>query len=91
MSYPYIKFKEGNIVFVTEDDDGKKEEIKQIQFCMWVSGADHWYVAKYDPRFKSKQLHVVKFARDEKMMREFTERAEVALRDLQEIYEAFEQ
>jgi hypothetical protein len=82
-SREFIKF--------VRDNMPKKEEIKQIQFCMWVSGASSWYVAKYDPRFKAKQLHVVKFARDEKMMREFDQRAEIALRDLQEIYEAFEQ
>ncbi len=82
-SREFIKF--------VRDNMPKKEEVKQIQFCMWVSGADSWYVAKYDPRFKSKQLHVVKFERDEKMMREFDQRAEIALRDLQEIYEAFEQ
>lgn len=82
-SREFIKF--------VRDNMPKKEELKQIQFCMWVSGASNWHVAKYDPRFKSKQLHSVCFARDEKMMREFDQRAEIALRDLQEIYEAFEQ
>lgn len=82
-SREFIKF--------VRDNMPKKEEFKQIQFCMWVSGADFWHVAKYDPRFKTKQLHSVKFARDEKMMKEFDARADVALRDLQEIYEAFNQ
>ncbi len=67
----------------------KPEEIAQVQFCMWITGAEHWHVAKYDPRFKVKQLHNIILRRDEKMMQKFNERAEKALHDLQEIYEAF--
>lgn len=80
-SREYIKFVRDNLP--------KPEEIKQVQFCMWVSGADKWHVAKYDPRFKAKQLHSITLKRCEKTMKEFDARAEIALRDLQEIYEAF--
>ena len=80
-SREYIKFVRDNIP--------KPEEVKQVQFCMWVSGADHWHVAKYDPRFKVKQLHNIVIKRCEKTMAAFDAKAATALRDLREIYEAF--
>lgn len=80
-SREYIKF--------VRDNMPKPEEVKQVQFCMWVSGADKWHVAKYDPRFKVKQLHSITLSRCEKTMAEFDKKASIALRDLQEIYEAF--
>lgn len=80
-SREYIKF--------VRDNMPKPEEVKQVQFCMWVSGADRWHVAKYDPRFRVKQLHNITLQRCEKTMLEFDKKAQIALRDLQEIYEAF--
>lgn len=82
-SREYIKF--------VRDNMPKPEEVKQVQFSMWVSGADHWHVAKYDPRFKARQLHSIVIKRCEKTMQAFDAKAETALRDLQEIYEAFKE
>ena len=66
-SREYIKF--------VRDNMPKPEEVKQVQFCMWVSGADKWHVAKYDPRFKVKQLHSITLSRCEKTMAEFDKKA----------------
>ncbi len=67
----------------------KPEETKQVQFCMWVTGAKSWYVAKFDPRFQSKQLHYILMERDELLMRAFDEKAIIALKDLDNIYKHF--
>ena len=44
----------------------KKEEVAQVQFTLWVTGAESWAFAKYDPRMVNcKKLHNVIVERDE--------------------------
>mgnify|MGYP006408912289 CR=1 FL=1 len=49
------------------DDTIKSEYIKQIQFSMWVTDAQSWYFASYDPRMTKSVLHVKLVEKDEKI------------------------
>lgn len=60
------------IEFLTSDKV-KPEYIKQCQFSMWVTGADQWDFANYDPRMKKNMLHIITLDRDEKMMASFND------------------
>lgn len=51
----------------------KGEYEKQIQFSMWVTGAQMWDFNSYDPRMKFRPFHGETIARDEKMMARFDE------------------
>lgn len=48
----------------------KPDEIKQIQFCIMVTGYSEWAVAKYDPRnVNCTKLHTITVKRDEAMIK----------------------
>ena len=55
----YIKFLTGDAI--------KPEWEWQVQFNMWVLGADQYSVAMFDPRMKVKPFHRVVFERDADM------------------------
>ena len=52
-------------------DKIKPEYYKQCQFSMWVTDLEQWDFANFDPRMRTRKLHVVTIARDDKMMRQF--------------------
>ena len=52
MSYPYIKFKENSIVFVTEDDDGKKEEVKTSFVGRVIYMTSQYDLTEWAPEFR---------------------------------------
>lgn len=54
-------------------DKIKPEYIKQCQFSMWVTGAEVWDFANFDPRSEIKQFHCVEIERDEKLMKKLDE------------------
>lgn len=82
-------FSRKEYVRFVRDGRPKPEETKQVQFCMWVTGAPAWYVAKYDPRFSIKPIHIITMMPDYAMFREFDARLPQVLTDLEEIYHAF--
>lgn len=48
-------------------EDKIRSEYKwQIQYQMWVTGANRWQFGSYDPRFMAKPLHLVDVERDPK-------------------------
>lgn len=49
----------------------KPEYIEQSQFSMFVTRADHWHFANYDPRMRSRSIHSVIIERDEARMKTF--------------------
>lgn len=64
-------------------DKIKPEYEKQCQYSMWVTGAMEWAFYNYDPRMKNcKKLHGVIIKRDEAMMREIADAAELFIDDM---------
>ncbi len=51
----------------------KKEYMDQVQYSMWVTGAQEWEFVSFDPRMKSNILKIVTISRDEKYMTKFAE------------------
>ena len=56
------------------NDKIKKEYVNQCQFSMWLTDADEWDFASYDPRMRSQMIHIKTIVRDEKIMKEFDEK-----------------
>ena len=52
-------------------DKIKPEYYKQCQFSMWVTDLEQWDFANFDPRMRTRKLHVITIERDDKMMRQF--------------------
>ena len=63
----------------------KPEEMHQVQFQMWVSGAEIWDFAKFDPRSEVKQFHLVEIERDEKAMIKFDEMVPEFIKDMDDM------
>lgn len=63
----------------------KKEYIDQCQYSMWVTNANFWDFANYDPRMTKKQFHCVTIERDEKKMKEFDEKIPEFISEMDEM------
>lgn len=74
------------IEFLT-DEKIKPEYIKQCQFAMWITGAEAWDFANYDPRMKKNMIHIVTIERDEKMMEEFDTKIPKFIKDMDAMLE----
>jgi hypothetical protein len=72
------------VKFLTEDKL-KSEYDWQIQFSMWVLKADIWDAVQYDPRMKSKPLHIVTIKRDEEKMKAFDDLIPAFIHDMDEM------
>lgn len=51
----------------------KPEYREQVQFSMFVTGADHWHFSNYDPRMRVRSFHDVIIERDEARMKTFAD------------------
>lgn len=51
----------------------KEEYLTQVQWSMWVAGLDEWAFASFDPRMKTKMIHIEVIERDPEMMKLFNE------------------
>ena len=51
----------------------RKEHELQCQFSMFVTGLHQWDYVNYDPRMKKKQIHSIRYERDEKTIAKFEE------------------
>lgn len=51
----------------------KKEYMDQVQYSMWVTGADEWEFVSFDPRMKSNILKHMTISRSDKHMEKFNE------------------
>lgn len=70
-------------------DEAKKAYEKQCQFSMWVSGAELWTFANYDPRMTlTKQLCHIDFERDEKVMKTLDDCVPQFIRDMDKALES---
>ena len=63
----------------------KPEYIKQVQFTMWVTGAEEWDFCNYDPRMKVKPFHSVTIERDLGMMKTFEDSVYEAIWEIDKI------
>lgn len=68
----------------------KKEYLYQVQFSMWVTGLDSWDFANYDPRMRTKKLHVVTIEKDPEIMNQFDEVVPEFISDMDRMLEIFE-
>lgn len=46
------------------EDKIKSEYLWQMNYQMWVTGANEWIFGSYDPRFMAKPLHLIRLERD---------------------------
>lgn len=58
------------IKFLTEEKL-KSEYVWQNQFQMWVTDAEVWDAVQFDPRMKTKPMHIATIERDAKAMKAF--------------------
>ncbi len=72
------------IEFLT-DGKIKPEYEKQCQFSMWVTDAEEWDFANYDPRMKKNMLHKVTVKRDLEMMKRFETELPEFIHDLDQV------
>lgn len=76
-----------NFIKFIADDSLKSEWLKQVQFCMWVTGAQLWDVSQYDPRMKVRSIHTITVERDDKQMKVFEEMVPQFISDMDKILE----
>jgi len=63
----------------------KPEYIDQVQYSMWVAGAESWTFANYDPRMSVKPFHSVLIERDEKIMARFDNEVPIFINEMDEM------
>lgn len=51
----------------------KKEYMDQVQYSMWITGADEWEFCSYDPRMKSNIIKHLTVEKSEKHMKLFSD------------------
>jgi len=71
-------------------DDVKKEYYAQVQFSLWVTGADFWAFGSYDPRMKKNQLATTIFEPDTAMFERFLEETSYFIAEMDEKLERLE-
>ena len=74
------------VKFLTEDKL-KPEYVWQNQFQMWITDAMVWDAVQYDPRMKTKPMHIVTIERDEKAMKALEDAVPQFIADMDKILE----
>lgn len=75
-------FNTANFIKFLTEDKLKSEYVWQNQFQMWVTDAKTWDAVQYDPRMKTKPMHIVTIERDEKAMATFADAVPQFIADL---------
>jgi hypothetical protein len=65
----------------------KPEWKNQVNMCMWVMGIETWDIVQYDPRMKSKPLHIVTVERDEALFKTFEDAVPKFIEDMDKMLE----